>query len=166
MKPIVAGLVVQPLASLAAETVKDILALKDWELSGPSGPREEGYRSCSRAFTRNEWLVQLIANLMRVPPQRIEPVQLTTYEVGDHFLWHMDRGEMIVSAISHRLASLTIQLTDSREYRGGNLEFCLGPEPHRASRALGSSVCFSAWIAHRVTPVTKGRRQSVVAWVR
>ncbi len=69
-----------------------------------------------------------------------------------------------------RKLSVTVSLNDSSEYEGGNLEFDLGP--HRKDRYFrcneigpkGSVIVFPSFIPHRVLPVTKGTRYSLVCW--
>ncbi len=50
----------------------------------------------------------------------IDSIQYTEYyEGGGHYDWHVDIGPQ---NISHRKVSVTIQLSDSDEYEGGELE--------------------------------------------
>lgn len=70
------------------------------------------------------------------------------------------------SAIKCRKLSGTVQLSDPTEYEGGNLILCPeGPEPQYANKAKGGVILFRSHILHEVTPVTKGTRYSLVAWV-
>jgi PKHD-type hydroxylase len=93
-----------------------------------------------------------------------EPVQYTVYEspsVG--YDWHLD---MIESPSSlQRKLSLTVQLSDGSEYEGGDLELRDGAHVVVAPRGEGTVVAFPGWALHRVTPVTRGVRRSLVAWV-
>lgn len=69
-----------------------------------------------------------------------------------------------------RKLSVTVSLSDPKEYDGGNLNFDLGP--HRPDRyhecteirPRGSIIVFPSHIYHQVTPVTRGTRYSLVAW--
>jgi PKHD-type hydroxylase len=69
-----------------------------------------------------------------------------------------------------RKLSVTVSLSDPKEYEGGNLKFDLGP--HRSDRyhtceeirPRGSIIVFPSHIQHQVTPVTRGTRYSLVAW--
>lgn len=69
-----------------------------------------------------------------------------------------------------RKLSVTVSLSDPKDYEGGNLKFDLGP--HRSDRyhtceeirPRGSIIVFPSHIHHQVTPVTKGTRYSLVAW--
>ena len=90
----------------------------------------------------------------------IEPLQYATYGVGQHFDWHIDLGN---GGACVRKLSMTVQLTDESEYRGGDLEFLEGIEPG-PRRSLGTVTIFPSFLAHRVTAVTSGIRRSLVAW--
>jgi PKHD-type hydroxylase len=91
-----------------------------------------------------------------------EKIQLTRYEaeVAGHYDWHQDVGR----GISRKL-SLTVQLTDPGAYDGGNLEMLVSGSPIPMSRARGAVVVFPSWQLHRVSPVTRGARNSLVVWV-
>ena len=89
-------------------------------------------------------------------------LQFTRYGApGQHYGWHTDSGMMT----GQRKLSLTVQLSDPDDYEGGDLELCWGPEPMTASREQSMITVFPSWTMHRVTPVTKGTRYSLVAWV-
>jgi PKHD-type hydroxylase len=72
-----------------------------------------------------------------------------------------------------RKLSVTVSLTDPKEYKGGELEFDFrneDPDKKRAMRTCteilpkGSVVVFPSFVWHRVKPVTKGVRHSLVIW--
>jgi PKHD-type hydroxylase len=89
-------------------------------------------------------------------------LQFTRYEAPEqHYDWHCDSGMMT----GRRKLSLTVQLSDSDDYEGGDLELRWGAEPMKAKRDLSMMTVFPSWTLHRVTPVTKGTRYSLVAWV-
>jgi PKHD-type hydroxylase len=93
-----------------------------------------------------------------------EPVQYTVYEAPSvGYDWHLD---MIGSAAGlQRKLSLTVQLSDGADYDGGDLELRDGARVVQAPRGAGTVVAFPGWALHRVTPVTRGVRRSLVAWV-
>ena len=91
-----------------------------------------------------------------------EDLQLTEYGEGDFFEWHMDFGG---GEISHRKLSLTVQLSDSEDYEGGSLQFMINDKIVDAPRQKGTIIVFPSFIMHRVTPITKGTRRSIVGWV-
>lgn len=94
-----------------------------------------------------------------------EPIQLTNYDESENGMygWHVDFGAK--NAISRKL-SLVIQLSDAVDYEGGVLELQpSGKEIISMSKQRGKIVVFPSWTLHQVTPVTKGLRQSLVAWI-
>lgn len=51
------------------------------------------------------------------------------------------------------------------DFEGGDFQILLGTEPVTCAQEKGSVLLFPSWVLHRVTPVTKGVRKSVVVWV-
>jgi PKHD-type hydroxylase len=93
----------------------------------------------------------------------IDAIQYTVYyEGGGHYDWHMDIGS---STINHRKISCTVQLSDPDEYEGGDLEIWTGGEFQTIERKQGCAILFPSFLMHRVTPVTKGTRKSLVLWM-
>jgi PKHD-type hydroxylase len=92
-----------------------------------------------------------------------DAIQYTEYyEDGGHYDWHMDVGDYPQNT---RKISITIQLSDPNDYDGGDLEFWLGREPDKAPREQAFAVLFPSYLMHRVTPITRGTRKSLVVWV-
>ena len=91
-----------------------------------------------------------------------QELQLTRYSEGDFFDWHLDFG---AGEISARKLSMTIQLSDPDAYEGGDLQFMVNNKVVNAPRGKGTIVIFPSFIMHRVTPITKGTRESIVGWV-
>ena len=71
-----------------------------------------------------------------------------------------------------RKLSVTVSLADDNEYDGGDLEFDLRDRGDSASnvitskeaRTKGSIIVFPSFVWHRVAPVTRGTRYSLVIW--
>lgn len=94
----------------------------------------------------------------------VEHLQYTVYdEKDDHYTWHLDRGGS--TSQSPRKLSLVLQLSDPSEYEGGDLEIFDGPEPTIVKKERGLVVAFPSFVLHRVTPVTKGVRKTLVVWL-
>ncbi|WP_299222389.1 2OG-Fe(II) oxygenase [uncultured Aquimarina sp.] len=92
-----------------------------------------------------------------------DDLQYTVYNgEGGHFDWHMDIGK---GKYSRRKVSITLQLSDPDEYEGGDFEFLIGNEITKLPRKKGCAIVFPSYFLHRVTPVTKGVRKSLVLWV-
>lgn len=91
-----------------------------------------------------------------------EPFQLTRYEatVKGHYDWHQDYG----APVSRKL-SITLQLSAADAYDGGDLEIMTTNKVLQAERARGMVIAFPAYQLHRVTPVERGERRSLVAWI-
>jgi PKHD-type hydroxylase len=93
----------------------------------------------------------------------IDSIQYTEYyNNGGHYGWHMDIGP---HPINHRKISVTIQLSNPDEYEGGDLELWTGVGQVLAPRSQGCAVLFPSFMHHRITPVTKGTRKSLVLWI-
>lgn len=90
-----------------------------------------------------------------------EGCQLTRYTApAGHYDWHLDaqpHGKV-------RKLSMTLQLSPPDAYEGGDLEVSDGSSI-TMPKEQGTVCCFPSWLAHRVTPVTKGTRYSLVSWV-
>lgn len=91
-----------------------------------------------------------------------EPLQLTNYLSDDlgTYDWHQDYN----ADISRKL-SIVVQLSDPSDYEGGELEIFTSEPRVTIQKKRGFITIFPSYIVHRVTPVTKGSRQSLVAWV-
>jgi len=85
-------------------------------------------------------------------------------ETKDHFNWHHDA--LNDSPTHQRKISMTIQLSEPSSYEGGDLLIGdnVSEEPDIKTRNRGSIITFHSMLRHRVTPVTKGVRYSLVAW--
>jgi PKHD-type hydroxylase len=93
----------------------------------------------------------------------IDSIQYTVYhEGGGHYDWHVDIGP---NSINHRKISLTIQLSDPDEYEGGDLQIWTGGDFKTIERKQGCVIIFPSFLMHRITPITKGIRKSLVLWV-
>ena len=89
-------------------------------------------------------------------------LQFTRYTApGQHYDWHVDKGHMTPS----RKLSLSVQLSDPKDYKGGEFEMMFGRKPQKVNRERGMTVFFPSYTVHRVKPVTQGTRYSLVAWI-
>lgn len=90
----------------------------------------------------------------------VEALQFTSYGPGQYFGWHVDIGG---DDTASRKLSLTVQLSDPAAYDGGDLAFH-GAAEMPIARERGCATFFPSYLAHQVTPVTRGLRRSLVAW--
>lgn len=96
----------------------------------------------------------------------ISPVQFTEYssENQGKYDWHHDISWQQDTAFDRKV-SVVLQLTNGDSYEGGNFEFKEVETPDsQKMRLKGTVLCFPSYLVHRVTPVTKGVRNSLVAW--
>lgn len=87
-------------------------------------------------------------------------LRLAKYGTGDELGWHLDIN---TAESSLRKISFVILLSDDHE--GGDLEFLIGRNNRSAKRGIGTVILFPSYVMHRVTPVTKGVRKTLVGWV-
>ena len=115
-----------------------------------------------------DYAVRANREVFGVDITRIYDIQYTIYEASKkgHYSEHFDTF-WANNTMSDRKLSVTIQLSDSNDYEGGDFLFGAdheNPEAHRL-RKKGTVLVFPSPIRHAVMPVTKGTRKSLVAWV-
>jgi predicted 2-oxoglutarate/Fe(II)-dependent dioxygenase YbiX len=90
-------------------------------------------------------------------------IQLGRYDSVDRgfYDWHTD----FAGIRPLRKISVSIQLSRADAYEGGDLELLYGNRPQRMDRTRGAFIAFPSFLLHRVTPVTRGTRWSLVAWI-
>lgn len=121
-----------------------------------------------------------------------EAFQFTTYTPGGFYSWHSDgnsdnfnRYKMQISGLTPtggiyvkdknmigkiRKISLTINLSESKDYEGGLLKFDFGKHSenryHECTeiKPQGSIIVFPSFLDHCVTPIVSGTRYSLVLW--
>ena len=94
-----------------------------------------------------------------------EPAQFTEYPKGGFYDWHMDlnafgqNGENPIRKIS-----MTCLLSDPSEFKGGELLFSEMRDNKPLPLKQGQAIFFASFLRHKVAPVTKGIRRSLVMW--
>jgi PKHD-type hydroxylase len=83
------------------------------------------------------------------------------YGDGGHYDWHADLGP----GISNRKLSCVLQLSDPKDYEGGDLQMNIGASILTVPREKGLLCFFPSFLLHRVTPLTSGNRKSLVTWL-
>lgn len=98
--------------------------------------------------------------------------QLGVYNQGGHYSWHSD-GAPTKECNKHRKLSFSLVLNEGSEWKGGDLQLLtkLSREGKPMVKTLkkinkrGTMVIFPSSTEHRVTPVTSGKRISLVGWL-
>ena len=93
--------------------------------------------------------------------QITEPAQVSEYSKGQFYDWHTDSPVDMDIEPPVRKLSMTLLLNDPSEFEGGNLEIAGKTLSHMKQ---GHAAIFASFLQHRVTPVTKGVRKSLVVW--
>jgi PKHD-type hydroxylase len=108
-----------------------------------------------------------------------EACQFTKYKLNQHYDWHCDSWESAYANKDNpdtfgkiRKLSVTCSLSAPEDYEGGELEFDFrNTDPDKPAirkcaeiKPRGSIVVFPSHVWHRVKPVTKGTRYSLVIW--
>ena len=109
-----------------------------------------------------------------------ESCQFTKYKKGQYYDWHCDswdrpyqkQGDPTTHGKIRKL-SVTVTLSNPKEYKGGELEFDFrNNDPDKKSNIRkcteilpkGSLVVFPSFVWHRICPVKSGERNSLVIW--
>jgi PKHD-type hydroxylase len=100
-------------------------------------------------------------------------IQYTTYdeEENGQYAYHMDMftgsdlSDVILKHYEIRKLSMSLILSDSSSYEGGEFMMKLGDDEFEVEQKRGRIIFFSSFFLHKVQPVTKGIRKSIVTWV-
>lgn len=97
--------------------------------------------------------------------EKCELIQFTEYGLDQKYDFHTDTEKC---ADGMRKLSVVIQLSDTEDYEGGDFEFkniTQETESVPELRKRGTVLVFPSWHQHRVTPVTRGTRYTLVTWL-
>jgi PKHD-type hydroxylase len=110
---------------------------------------------------------------------KCEKAQFTIYEENQHYDWHWDCWKHPYNIPNSpengliRKISVTVSLSDLSEYEGGDFLFDFRDgSPIKKKRIFsyrdlltkGSILVFPSFLWHKVKPVIKGKRYSLVVW--
>jgi PKHD-type hydroxylase len=170
---------------LTKEDIDTLLALPHWhgsrtaEVGMPNeGVVDKGTRMTDIAWftpcekTRHIW-EKIVNTIAQVNAQFFhfdltgcyEPAQLGIYKADDggHYNWHIDG--MSSPLTTPRKLSMALMLSDPSEFEGGELQLItVNDDVISVEQKQGRAYFFPSYILHRVAPVTKGIRRSLVLW--
>ena len=158
-----------------------------------NGGIEKDIRQSKVCWLNDQWLYDLLWPYLREANSNAgwnfdfdisESIQFTKYGLNNFYDWHTDGGsdhnfiykndntqiETFYGKV--RKLSMTVNLNNSDEYKGGDFKFNLGPTIKGENTIVtceeikhkGSIIVFPSFMFHTVTPVTRGERYSLVMW--
>ena len=144
--------------------------------------QDSKYRSCKNAWLNwDTWIAGIMHNVMVSANKEFFNYDLTHFETQiqatfydgatkDFYTWHVDGGNEQLkvenNSLLERKLSCSLLLSDPEEYDGGELQFHYYNNFFYSTKPKkGESIVFPAWVPHRVRPVRKGSRISLVAWM-
>lgn len=127
-----------------------------------------------------EWIFERLNGLIEMCNNRwynydlngYEAFQYTEYHWDEegHYDWHVDTQFGVLPYdnlnLEMRKLSLTLLLNDPAEdFEGGELQIGSPLNPETCATKKGTAILFPSFQLHRVAPVRKGIRKSLVVWV-
>jgi PKHD-type hydroxylase len=94
------------------------------------------------------------------PLDMVERIMYTEFDEGDAHHWHMDLAD--VPPYCNRKLSITVQLSASDDYRGGDLSYLNG---YSAPRSQGTVIAHPSYLIYSISPVTSGKRKALTFWL-
>jgi PKHD-type hydroxylase len=125
-----------------------------------------------------EWLYKkLILQINRVNQENfdyilkfVENLQFTKYSESNQGFYskHTDCGDCskLENFVDVRKLSFSIQLSDPKDYVGGDLVLYKDNKVFNAPKTKGTIIFFQSNILHEIKPVKKGIRYSLVSWIQ
>tara|TARA_R110001592_G_scaffold65302_1_gene200489 strand:+ start:51 stop:611 length:561 start_codon:yes stop_codon:yes gene_type:complete len=98
-----------------------------------------------------------------------EACQISKYDYNDRYDFHMDsigtwptRHDCPDNEYLHnKTRKISMTCTLNSDFEGGELEFVNG---YSLGATQGTIIFFPSFMQHRITPITKGTRYSIVLW--
>ena len=90
--------------------------------------------------------------------------QIAEYREGGHYDEHFDMR--MDNRASVRKLGITVQLSDPKDYSGGEFMFSedIGTPSQEIIKQKGTVIVFPSFLYHKVMPVGRGKRYSLVGW--
>lgn len=170
--------------STCERIIRDVQAVPTQDgLIGDNGGevlRDSYRRSKVRFIHANDWRFSYIFDIFwktvnsanddffQFNISRLPFLQFTEYDAQyqGEYKAHHDVFWLNNDPVYHRKISAVLQLSDPKDYVGGNFEMvdAVHKPPPEDIRMQGSLIYLPSFMVHAVTPVTQGKRYSLVAW--
>lgn len=131
-------------------------------------------------WTQEQWLYDLIWPYMEDANKQsgwqyeisgAEPLQITRYKKGGYYDFHKDgKSDNLSTFEDGKIRKLSMSILLNNSYNDGQFQFAtLSPQAKSGIHtpklnSTGSVIVFPSFMCHRVKPVTRGVRYSLVAW--
>tara|TARA_R100000655_G_C2992294_1_gene193303 strand:- start:2096 stop:2716 length:621 start_codon:yes stop_codon:yes gene_type:complete len=174
-----------------ANSKKDTIAVtgkfgKKKKLSKEDKNNLKKQRNSNIVWLNDKWIYDRITPFIHIANENAgwnfetdwcESIQFTKYKLNQFYDWHCDPMDVPYKSSDPnfngkiRKLSATVQLSSSDDYKGGDFE--LQPRMRTTAnykinvkeiKPRGSVLVFPSHLWHRVKPVTKGVRYSLVLW--
>lgn len=131
------------------------------------------FTSWIHSNAHTDWIYQRLTDLIYQNNEKyfnfdltmIEKLQFTYYSSEEDGCYKSHIDPLNWKLPHNRKLSIVVQLSDPSDYEGGELKLYTSYDPISIQKEMGLVVCFPSYTLHEVTPVTKGERYSLVAWV-
>ena len=170
-------------SEISKDTCKKIINLAgDWTSAKVDNEFKEGVvnpeKRISDIFWCNEtWLYEIVWKYLHIANKNSnwnfqidssEPMQIARYNKKGHFIFHKDgngytRHENNNEYTHGKTRKLSMSIILNDDYEGGEFEF-YSPNEGALETKQGDIIVFPSYFLHRVKPVTKGTRYSLVTW--
>jgi PKHD-type hydroxylase len=124
-------------------------------------------------FERLNWVIETVnEDFFNFDLNGYDSFQYAEYDSAEQgkYDFHMDMwlgDDIPPNSVGTRKLSLTFLLSEPDvDFEGGDFQILVdGNPPQTIEMKKGQIAAFPSFIIHRVTPVTKGERKSIVVWV-
>ena len=153
----------------------------------PKIGKDESIRISNVKWLTDQWLYDLVWPYMQSANEKsgwkfdirgAESLQLTRYTPGGFYSWHRDGKSDHLSAYNNpankflhgHVRKLSMTLLLNNDFEGGEFEFSSYNKGEQSVNQPefnkpGSIIFFPSFMEHRVAPVTRGVRYSLVCWM-
>jgi len=152
-----------------------------------TGKVNEDVRKSKVCWFNDQWLYDLLCPYVyesntnsgwNFDIENSEDIQFTEYEKNGYYSWHSDGGSDNHAKYSKentkwetyydkvRKLSMTVNLSHEKDYEGGDLLIKVNEQVITCKEAgsRGSIIVFPSFYQHKISPITKGVRNSLVMW--
>jgi len=154
-----------------------------WNLAQTHGSEEknkslDNIRKSEVGWINEQWVHELVWKYMLATNEQagwnynivaVEACQVTRYTKDGFYTWHKDgmgsHKDVSIELDNKYVRKISMSIILNSNYEGGDFEIAGLDDKNQIPRLVeGSVVVFPSFISHRVTPVTKGIRYSLVVW--